>query len=294
MKFFDAHIHFFHQCSLDELRNKLTLIKGDEIGGMDVLVIAEFPPELDTALQMIPGQFHPHITRDALESQRDPFPLLHSCHSLEIVPFVDARFMAEDMEEKIKAYHQKGFKGLKLLYVPEEDQGLRIGGMEKTFNRTRKESENITSRLVDAAASQGMPVLIHVDLRKHGPFVEEMVKGHPATHFNIPHFGFSRRAISPLLERYSNCYTDLSSMAPFMEKDAGPYRDFVETYQDKVLFGSDAWVDQPEQIHSAMKSISRIIGDERIVNKVMNRNYNLFHTQHSEGRPSAPSGCPRS
>ena len=79
----------------------------------------------------------------------------------------------------MKMYKQKGFKGLKLLYVPEEDQVLRIGGMEKAFKRTHKESENITSRLIDGASSQGMPVLIHADLRKHGPFIEEMVRSHP-------------------------------------------------------------------------------------------------------------------
>ncbi len=282
MKVFDAHVHFFHQCSMDELRNKLTLMKEDEFGGMDVLVIAEFPTKLDTVLKMIPGQFHPYITHDALENQRDPFPLFDSCCSLKIVRFVDARFIAEDMEKKIKTFSQKGFKGLKLLYVPEEDQGLRIGGMEKTFKRTRKESEDITSRLIDGASLQGMPILIHVDLRKHASFIEEMVKSHPETNFNIPHLGFSRRTISPLLERYSNCYTDLSSMAPFMEKDAGPYKNFVETYQDKVLFGSDAWIDQPEQMHSAMKCISHILGDERILYKVMNRNYNVFHARHLE------------
>lgn len=280
MKFFDAHVHFFHQCSMDELRNRLALMEENGFGGIDALVIAEFPPEFDTALKMIPGQFHPHITRDALENQRDPFPLLDSRCSLKIVPFIDARFITENMEKKIKTYSQKGFKGLKLLYVPEEDQGLRIGGMEKTFNRTLRESEDITSRLVDGASSQGIPILIHVDLRKHGPFIEEMIKGYPKANFNIPHLGFSRRTISPFLERYPNCYTDLSSMAPFMEKDAVPYKSFVETYQDKVLFGSDAWIDQPEQIHSAMKCVSRILGDEGILHKVMNRNYNTFHAQH--------------
>lgn len=284
MKCFDAHVYFFHHCSMDELGNKLALMEENGFGGVDVLVIAEFPPEFDTVLKMIPGQFHPYITRDALENQRDPFPLLDSRCSFKIAPFVDARFIAEDMEKKIKAYSQKGFKGLKLLYVPEEDQELRIGGMENTFNRTRRESEDITSRLIDGASSQRMPILMHVDLRKHGPFIEEMVKSHPETNFNIPHLGFSRRTISSFLERHSNCYTDLSSMAPFMEKEPGPYKKFVETYQDKVLFGSDAWVDQPEQIHSAMKCISRILVDEGVLHKVMNRNYSIFHAQKRGGQ----------
>jgi predicted TIM-barrel fold metal-dependent hydrolase len=127
-----------------------------------------------------------------------------------------------------------------------------------------------------------MPILIHADLRKHGPFIEEMVRTHPYTNFNLPHFGFSRWAISPLLERYPNCYTDLSSMVPFMKKDAASYKSYIQRYQDKILFGSDALIDQPDQIQSVLKSVSRILGDEGILHKVMHRNYNLFHAPHSE------------
>ncbi len=278
MKYFDAHVHFFHQCPNHEIRNKLTIMEESGFGGVDILVMVDFPPELDTVLRMIPGTFHPYVTREALETQRDPFFLFDSASSLRIVPFADARFVGEEMEQKMKTYAQKGFKGLKLLYVPEEDHGLRIGGMESAFKRTQAESEEITSRLIDGASSQGMPVLIHVDLRRYGPFIEQMIRNHPHTNFNIPHLGFSRRTISPLLERYPNCYTDLSSMVPFMKKDPGPYRRFIETYQDKVLFGSDAWMDQPEQMRSAAKSVSQVISGEGVLHKVMNRNYKLFHS----------------
>ena len=282
MKFFDTHVHFVHQCSIEEMRNKLGLMGKIGFGDMDVLVMAEFPLDIDTVHKMVPGEYHQHITLESLENQKNPFPLLNSSCSVTIVPFVDARFIGENIEKKMRMYKQEGFKGLKLLYVPEEDQVLRIGGMEKAFNRTPKKSENITSRLIDSASSQGMPILIHADLRKYGPFIEEMVRSHPYTNFNLPHFGFSRQAISPLLERYPNCYTDLSSMVPFMKQDEASYKSFIQRYQDKILFGSDALIDQPDQIQSALKSVSRILGDEGILHRVMNRNYNLFRAQHSE------------
>ena len=134
MKFFDAHVHFIHQCSMDEIRNKLGLMEENGCGGMDVLVIAEFPPDRDTVLKMVPGEYHRYVTLEALENQKDPFALLNSFCPLKIIPFVDARFIEKDMEQKVRTYRQKGFKDLKLLYVPEEDQLLRIGGMEKAFN----------------------------------------------------------------------------------------------------------------------------------------------------------------
>lgn len=37
MKFFDAHVHFVHHCSIEELRNKCDLMEQLGFGGMDVL-----------------------------------------------------------------------------------------------------------------------------------------------------------------------------------------------------------------------------------------------------------------
>jgi hypothetical protein len=59
---------------------------------------------------------------EAFEHQKDPFTVIHLPHHLKIVPFLDARFMGDHIEEKIKMYSQRGFQGLKLLYVPEEDK----------------------------------------------------------------------------------------------------------------------------------------------------------------------------
>jgi predicted TIM-barrel fold metal-dependent hydrolase len=186
--------------------------------------------------------------------------------------------MENNVEEKIKRYSQRGFKGLKLLYVPEEDTTLRIGGMEKTFGRTGKQSEKITSLIIENASSQGMPILMHVDLRRYGNFVEEMIGSYPMTNFNIPHFGFSRRAISILLDRYPNCYTDISSLVSFMEKDPASYRSFIEQYQDRVLFGSDAVISQPEEVQSTLEFVNRFVEDTEMLDKLVHRNYMNYMT----------------
>jgi hypothetical protein len=139
---------------------------------------------------MIPGAYHPNVTREALENQKDPFAVINLPRHLEMVPFLDARFIENNIEEKIKMYRQRGFKGLKLLYVPEEDTTLHIGGMEKTFGRTCKQSEKITSLIIENASSQGMPILMHADLRKYGNFVAEMIGSYPKTNFNPPFWIF--------------------------------------------------------------------------------------------------------
>jgi len=273
MEYYDAHIHFFYNCSLHELQQKIGLLEKTGLSGMNILVISEFPAEIDTYLKMIPGAYHPFVTREALVNQKDPFEVMNLPRHLKIVPFLDARFMENHIEDKIKMYKQKGFKGLKLLYVPEEDTTLRIGGMEKTFGRTCKQSEKITSLIIEQASSQGMPILMHVDLRRYGDFVEEMVRSYPGTNFNIPHFGFSRRAMSLLLDKYSNCYTDMSSLISFMEKEPASYKSFIKQYQDRILFGSDAVIGQPERVESTLEFMNRFLKDMEIFHKLVNKNY---------------------
>ncbi len=276
MKYYDAHIHFFYQCSLNELKEKLDFLEKIGFAGINILVISEFPEEINTYLKMIPGDYHPYVTREALENQRDPFPVIELSHQLEMVPFLDARFIGNNIEEKIKMFRQKGFRGVKLLYVPEEDTMLRIDGMEKAFGRTCKQSEKITSLIIEHASSQDIPILMHVDLRKYGDFVGEMLGSYPKTNFNIPHFGFSRKAIASLLDKYSNCYTDMSSLESFMEKEPVSYKSFIQQYQDHILFGSDAVIGQPERVQSTLHFINRFIENEEIFHKLVNKNYKNY------------------
>ena len=152
-----------------------------------------------------------------------------------------------------------------------------MGGMEQAFGRTLKQSEAITSRLIDSACSEGMWVLLHADLRKYGEFVTKIVWIHPRTHFNIPHVGSSRKAMSFLLDAYPNCYTDLSSLTPAMERDPDTYRRFLIEYQDRVLFGSDALIGQPEHVQSTLEFIHRFLDNEAIFHKLSYKNYLRFH-----------------
>jgi len=273
MEYYDTHIHFFYNCSLHELQQKIGLLEKTGLAGMNILVISEFPAEIDAYLKMIPAAYHSFVTREALENQRDPFAVMNFPRHLKIVPFLDARFMENHIEEKIKVYRQKGFRGLKLLYVPEEDTPFHIGGMEKAFGRTCKQSEKITSLIIEQASYQGMPILMHVDLRRYGDFVDEMLRSYPETHFNIPHFGFSRRAMSLLLDQYPNCYTDMSSLISFMEKEPASYKSFIKQHQDRILFGSDAVIGQPEIVQATLEFMNRFLKDMEIFHKLVNKNY---------------------
>jgi hypothetical protein len=277
MKFYDAHIHFYSPDVSQDLTAVFTRLKNMGLAGFHAIVFTEFPSDLGKVLKMIPGAYHRHVTLRVLEHHKAPFHLFHRVEGLGIVPFADARFIEADPEQKVKGFWDQGFRGLKLLYVPEEDPGLVLAGMEEAFGRTVRQSEEITAKLIDAAASQGMPVLFHADLKRYGPFVEEMVRTHPRTLFNIPHFGSSRKAMAILLDRYANCYSDLSSLTPYMEKEGSSYRNFICRYQDKILFGSDALIGMPEHVESSVHFLRHFVNNEEISNKLVHRNYLHFH-----------------
>jgi hypothetical protein len=277
MRFYDSHIHFYFKFPAEELKQVFSQLMKGGLLGFSALIFTEFPNDINTVRKMVPGIYHNNISIAALEMQQDPFPYFEWAAPLTIIPFVDARFIEHDIEAKMERFKQRGFKGLKLLYVPEEDRNIQVQGMEQAFGRPVKRSEEIAARLIDSAASQGMCVLFHVDLRRYGNFVEEMLHSHPATNFNIPHFGSSRKALSHLLESYPNCYTDTSSLMPFMIEDPESYKSFIRQFQNRILYGSDALISNPGHIESTRGFLDRFLDDPALFHKLTGKNYREFH-----------------
>ena len=87
--------------------------------------------------------------------------------------------------------------------------------------------------------------------------------------------------MSFLLEKYPNCYTDMSSLTLFMEKEAAPYKSFIKQYQDRILFGSDAVIGQPERVQSTLEFMNRFLKDMEIFHKLVNKNYMNYMTHGS-------------
>ena len=284
MRFYDAHIHFLFDHPADDLGATFDYFEKIGLAGFVAIVFVEYPPDMETIQKLNPEGYHEDVNLEILADQKDPFPLFKRSTSLEIIPYLDARFIETNIEHKIRIYKAQGFKGLKLFYVPEEDSALRIGGMQKAFGRTPKESERITLQLIDCASAQDLSILIHVDLRRYGGFISEIIRGYPNTNFNIAHFGFSRRALAPLIEKNNNCYTDLSSLTPIMRQEPRIYREFVKRYQDKILFGSDALIGRPEIVQETTRFVSDLIDDQALSTKTFYKNYLDFHKRREESQ----------
>jgi hypothetical protein len=274
-KFYDAHIHI-HILSSD-IKSCLAILSEGGLSGFAALIITEYPADETKIKKMVPAFFHEHVSLDNFAKDKTVLPILNQFDNFNIWPYLDTRFIDTNIEEKIDAYRHDGFKGLKLLYVPEEDPVLKIGGMKQAFGRNQKVSEKITSLLIDSASRHHMPILLHIDLRRYADFAADVIEGHPGINFNIAHFGFSRRKVAYFLDKYSNCFTDSSGLTPYMEKEPDPYLDFITYYQDKILFGSDTIIHSPHTVHSEKNAIVQLIKDPGIHDKILFKNYVLFH-----------------
>lgn len=280
MKVYDAHIHFLFKCRSEDIRHTVTFLEGIGLSGFVLIVIAEYPHDNETILKMIPKDYHRDVSRQILDKQRNPFPLLSQPSDMEIIMYLDARYIVNDIQQKIKMYKGMGFEGLKILYVPEEDVLFRVNGMEEAFGRTLKQSEAVTSLLVESASSQAMPILLHADLRKYSSFIIDIIKSFPQAKINIPHFGFSRSCMSKLLERFPNCYTDISSLMSFIRKEPTSYLKFIRKYQDQILFGSDALIGRAETVASTLRYFLGYLDEQELAEKIFEKNYLEFHKHY--------------
>ena len=163
------------------------------------------------------------------------------------------------------------------MYVPKEDREIDVIGWEKYFGRSEVESEKLTINIVEQAFSFGWPVIFHADLRKYSGVVNKILRANPEHRLIIPHFGFSRRIMSKFMERFEYCYTDFSSLLPFMERTPQSYLDFITNYYKRILFGTDTMLGDPSITSSYYKFINDLIPEDKIRKKVIYENYISIH-----------------
>lgn len=276
MKSYDAHVHI-HTLSMD-IPAGLSMVQQYDIIGFAALIYPDYPEDLSLIRKMMPSFFHDRISHENFATEKEFLPIAaEKAKNLEILPYIDTRFIETGAEATIKRCWEAGWKGLKIIYVPEECPVLNIGGMAQAFGRSLKASETYVTEQIETASKLGMPVLLHADLRRYADFSSKLLEMYPETNFNIAHFGFSRREITQFLNKYPNCYSDSSALTPYMKQEPKNYRDFISHYADRILFGSDALFCYPETLLAEKKAMMDLFDDPEILNKIFVENYRRFH-----------------
>jgi hypothetical protein len=128
-----------------------------------------------------------------------------------------------------------------------------------TYGETPRGTSDAFNRVLDLAATRGLPVLVHSDIgaawAEKPDFLSEIesaIRNHPKTHIIWAHAGISRRIIIPnhteilrrLLAAYPNLTLDLSwvifdqEIAPRGELDK-KWASLIEEYPTRFVIGSD-------------------------------------------------------
>ncbi len=277
MEYYDSHVHFVWKGSLNEVRQGWQVLSKKGLKGMAVIIIGHHPSNWDRFLQSIPATYQKSLDRRFFdEGLGFQVSIAQQLNGLKIFPYLDCRFI-ETQDFDLNEFYEAGYKGLKVLYIPDEDIGLGRVGWKQFFGFSDKEYERLVNRMTEQAFSFGWPIIFHADLRRYGDNVEEILQTNPGCPFIIPHFGFSRKIMAKLLERFDYCYTDFSSLLPFMQNDRKNYREFIVTYSDRILFGSDALLGEPQLSANYLEFITSLIEEEAIRTKIMSENYLRIH-----------------
>ncbi len=162
---------------------------------------------------------------------------------LKLVEAYPDRFVAfctvkpEDPEKlnKFKSCIERGGKGLKLYTGHSMFYTLPL-------------DDPVMDEIYSYVEENRIPIMFHVNAGKYVEEFENVLKKYPDMKVICPHFCLSSIRISRLqrlLDTYENLYTDISFGAFAMEglerisKDTEKYKDFINSYSDRVLFGSD-------------------------------------------------------
>lgn len=277
MKIYDAHVHYLWRNSASKDRADFLPLRVEGLQGMGLIIMGHHLHDIERCFNYIPRSYHERIGRQIFsDNSIKELPADDLFPGIEIFPYLDSRYITED-EADLSRFKAEGFRGLKLLYVADTEKDLEMTGWPILFGKSEHDFEKLTFSMIEQAVGFGWPIIFHADLRLHEEFVREVLTDFSDHPFIIPHFGFSRKIMARLIEQFAGCYTDFSSLLPFIKKAPDAYHGFIETYADRVLFGSDATSDWPDLIKEYIQTVKALISDQVILKKVFQDNYLQVH-----------------
>jgi predicted TIM-barrel fold metal-dependent hydrolase len=139
-------------------------------------------------------------------------------------------------------------------YVAQGAQGLKLYSGHSTYYELPLDDEGMEPVLAYCERTR-LPVCWHVNVTLYGPEFERVLKRHPALIVIVPHFGVtfyrpetdSFREMQRFLDTYPNLYVDCSFGTrdflvhglEMVSKYPEIFSKFFQTYQDRIIFGTD-------------------------------------------------------
>lgn len=201
-----------------------------------------------------------------------------------IIPFASVYPGDPDKLAKLESYVARGAMGLKLYsgHSTYYEEPLNDPGMTPLYAYCERIA---------------LPICWHINLTLYRSQFEEVLSNHPHLIVIVPHFGvtFYRpesrdfAQMQRLLDRYPNLYVDCSFGTrdflvhglEMVSKHTDVFRAFFETYQDRIIFGTDMVVTGNKE-----KSAEWYAAVMRACRDVLEKEHYTFFMA-AEGHPSA-------
>jgi Amidohydrolase len=193
-----------------------------------------------------------------------------------LFPMVDTRCMTGSVSSLLPDYIGRGFRGIKGLYLADAGNDLQIASIPELFGISSKQYHDREWEIFGYAEAHDLPVLYHMDAHRYGEVLRAILDDFPRLRINFPHFGIGRKALRNILDVYPNVYTDIAYLRPHILKDPESYRDFIRHYPDRVCFGTDALLYQPEIILQYIDLVHALQLPEDLETRVFSGNPRRF------------------
>jgi len=260
MDFIDAHLHFGGR-------------EGEILGGIDIyrrlkriglkkvylLCFTTYGLDFSDIIRVAPYHARHHYHPEFVDCN----PLLEKVkEALKdpdlIVPFLDFRIIHGDIESWLEHYMPFGYQGLKTLFIPEYDEFLQVESPADILKVPKALYLEWQQKVMEYGQKKKLPMICHLNLNHHFEFATEFLSSFPRLRINIPHFGFSRKKMSLLLDKFANCYSDISGLHDHIKRNPKSYCDYIDHYKDRVMFGSDCAWNEAERVEGYLRLIETL------------------------------------
>ncbi len=271
----DVHCHCFVGPKQAELvAGGLRRLRRAGVAGLAVMGLFNPRPDPDDILRLIPEGF-PNLG-DPRFNEADTLLRLVDRHPDMLVPMIDTRCLDGEVRPLLQGWLERGFRGIKGLYLADDRNDLNLAGVPAVFGISRQQYHRREWEIFAFAEAHDLPVVYHMDARLYGDVMRAILDDFPRLRINFPHFGIGRRAFAPILENYPNTYTDIAYMRPHINASPASYRDFICHYPDRVCFGSDALLHQPQIVLDYIDLVRSLKLPEEVEQAVFSANPRRF------------------
>ena len=272
----DVHCHCFAGLGQAEMINRgLQQLRKAGVSQLAVMGLVNPSLNAQDVWQLIPQGFE--NLGDPLFNEAADLLELTQQHGELIFPLLDTRMLRlEDVPNLLQSSIEQGFRGVKGLYLADDGNDLSLSSVPATFGISLKQYRQREWQIFAFAESNELPIVYHMDANRYGDVMRAILDDFPRLRINFPHFGIGRRAFSQILDRYPNVYTDIAYLLPHMQNNPASYADFISHYPDRVCFGSDALIYQPEIVLAYIDLVRSLKLPTEIENRVFSLNPRSF------------------